>query len=98
MVLTVKVSGLTFAICGMLASVGLNKSLMAKKAKRSKNKRGLVALVSTVTGHRYVIRKNNINTPDKLERTKYDPNLRRRVLYKEMNKNLGRNEVKPRKK
>ena len=72
---------------------------MAKKTKKkSKNKRALVALVSTITGHRYVIRKNATNTPDKLERRKYDPIIRKVVLYKEMVKNLGRNEVKPRKK
>ena len=71
---------------------------MAKKTKRAKNKRSFVALVSTISGHRYVIRKNSINTPDKLERQKYDPLVRRTVLYKEMNKNLGRNVVKARKK
>ena len=72
---------------------------MAKKSKKkAKNKRSLVALVSTVTGHRYVIKKNSTNTPDKLERRKYDPLIRKTVVYKETSKNLGRNEVKPRKK
>ena len=72
---------------------------MAKKTKKkAKSRRALVALVSTISGHRYVIRKNNTNTPDKLERRKYDPLMRKVVLYKEVNKNLGRNEVKPRKK
>ena len=69
---------------------------MAKKTKKkAKSRRALVALVSTISGHRYIIRKNNINTPDKLERRKYDPLMRKVVLYKEVNKNLGRNEVKP---
>lgn len=68
------------------------------KKKTSKSKRGLIALVSPVSGHRYVVRKNSLNTPDKLERKKYDPLVRKVVLYKEVNKNLGRNEVKPRKK
>ena len=71
---------------------------MAKKAKKTKTKRLLVALVSSQSGHRYVIRKNSLNSPDKLERRKYDPLLRKVVLYKEVAKNLGRNEVKPRKK
>ena len=72
---------------------------MAKKTKKkAKNKRSLVALVSSVSGHRYVIKKNSTNTPDKLERRKYDPLARKVVVYKETAKNLGRNEVKPRKK
>ena len=71
---------------------------MAKKGKKTKTKRLLVALVSSESGHRYVIRKNSLNSPDKLERRKYDPLLRRVVVYKETAKNLGRNEVKPRKK
>ena len=58
----------------------------------------MVALLSTASGHRYVIRKNSLNTPDKLQRRKYDPLVRRTVLYKEINKNLGRNTVNPRKK
>lgn len=69
-----------------------------KKTKKAKSKRSLVALVSTVSGHRYVIRKNNLNTPDKMERRKYDPLIRKVAVYKEVAKNLGRNEVKPRKK
>ncbi|MCY3804278.1 MAG: 50S ribosomal protein L33 [Candidatus Saccharibacteria bacterium] len=72
---------------------------MAKKTKKkAKNRRSLVALISEATGHRYIIRKNNLNTPDKLKRRKYDPLIRKTVMYTEVNKNLGRNEVKPRKK
>lgn len=72
---------------------------MAKKTgKKAKNKRSLVALVSTVSGHRYVVKKNSLNTPDKLERRKYDPLVRKTVIYKETAKDLGRNVVKPRKK
>ena len=72
---------------------------MAKKSKKkTRSRRLLVALVSTQSGHRYVVRKNSLNTPDKLERRKYDPLLQKTVLYREVNKNLGRNEVKPRKK
>ena len=72
---------------------------MAKKTKKkAKNRRLLVALVSEATGHRYIIRKNSLNTPDKIKRRKYDPLIRKTVVYTEVNKNLGRNEVKPRKK
>ncbi len=68
---------------------------MAKKKSRSKtkSKRGLVALISQTTGHRRLATKNSLNTPDKLERRKYDPIARRVVVYRETNKNLGRNEV-----
>ncbi len=67
-------------------------------AKKSNTKRKIVALVSQLTGHRtYVTRKNTQNTPDKLELKKYDPKARKHALYVETKKNLGRNEVKPRK-
>lgn len=68
---------------------------MAKKT----DKRKLVGMVSEESGHRtYYTVKNTQNTPDKLELRKYDPTLRRHVLYVETKKNLGRNEVKARKK
>jgi large subunit ribosomal protein L33 len=58
---------------------------MAKKT----DKRKLVGMVSEESGHRtYYTVKNTQNTPDK----------RKHVLYVETKKNLGRNEVKPRKK
>ncbi|HUD06863.1 MAG TPA: 50S ribosomal protein L33 [Candidatus Saccharimonadales bacterium] len=62
------------------------------------DKRKLVGLVSEATGHRvYYTSKNQMNTPDKLSIKKYDPVLRKHVLFTETKKNLGRNEVKPRK-
>jgi large subunit ribosomal protein L33 len=62
---------------------------MAKKS----TKRRYVGLVSEVSGHRtYVTRKNTTNTPDKLKLRKYDPKVRKHVLYVETKKNLGRNE------
>lgn len=68
---------------------------MAKK----NTKRKIVGMVSEETGHRsYYTVKNTMNTPDKLELKKYDPIARKHVLYVETKKNLGRNEVKPRKK
>ena len=73
--------------------------VMAKKTKaKAKSRRALVAMVSELTGHRRLTTKNSLNTPDKLERRKYDPIAKKVVLYRETSKNLGRNEVKPRKK
>ena len=67
---------------------------MAKK----NTKRKLVGLVSDLSGHRtYYVKKNTQNTPDKLELRKYDPRLRKHVLFIETKKNLGRNEVKAKK-
>ncbi len=67
---------------------------MAKK----QGKRKLVGLVSEESGHRhYYTPKNTINTPDKLQLRKYDPVLRKHVLYVETKKSLGRNEVKKKK-
>lgn len=67
---------------------------MAKKG----DKRKIVGLVSEESGVRsYYTRKNTQNTPDKLELKKYDPILRKHVKFVETKKNLGRNEVKPKK-
>lgn len=67
-------------------------------AKKNNTKRKIIALVSQLTGHRtYVTRKNTQNTPDKLKLKKYDPVARKHAIYEETKKNLGRNEVKPRK-
>lgn len=62
---------------------------MAKKS----TKRKYVGLVSEASGHRtYITRKNTTNSPDKLKLRKYDPIVRKHVLYVETKKNLGRNE------
>lgn len=67
---------------------------MAKK----NTKRKLVGLVSEISGHRtYYTTKNTMNTSDKLVLKKYDPIARVHATYTETKKNLGRNEVKPRK-
>lgn len=43
-----------------------------------------IKLVSSAgTGHFYTTIKNKKNTPDKLERKKYDPVVRKHVAYKE---------------
>lgn len=46
--------------------------------------RDKIKLVSTAgTGHFYTTDKNKRRTPDKLEFKKYDPVVRKHVLYKE---------------
>jgi large subunit ribosomal protein L33 len=67
---------------------------MAKK----NTKRKLVGLVSALSGHRtYYTSKNTQNTTEKISLKKYDPIARKHALYTETKKNLGRNEIKPRK-
>lgn len=67
-------------------------------AKTSKSKRKLVGLVSEASGHRtYYTVKNTQNTTEKLSLKKFDPLTRKHELYVETKKNLGRNEIKPRK-
>lgn len=67
-------------------------------AKKSNTKRKLVGLVSEESGIRqYYTKKNTMNTPDKLTLRKYDPVLRKHVVFTETKKNLGRNEVKEKK-
>ena len=67
---------------------------MAKKG----DKRKIIGLVSEESGERiYYTKKNTMNTPDKLSLRKYSPKLRKHVVFTEVKKNLGRNEVKPRK-
>jgi large subunit ribosomal protein L33 len=57
-------------------------------------KRKLIGMVSTASGYRtYVTIKNTLNTPDKLKLRKYDPIVRKHVLFEETKKNLGRNEA-----
>jgi large subunit ribosomal protein L33 len=67
---------------------------MAKKGE----KRKIIGMVSEESKERiYYTTKNTMNTPDKLELRKYSPKLRKHVLFVETKKNLGRNEVKPKK-
>lgn len=49
-----------------------------------KGNRDLVRMVSSAkTGHFYTTDKNKRNNPDKLEMKKFDPVVRKHVLYKE---------------
>ena len=46
--------------------------------------RDKIKLVSSAgTGHFYTTTKNKRNTPDKIEMKKFDPRIRKRVMYKE---------------
>ncbi|MEL0199067.1 MAG: 50S ribosomal protein L33, partial [Gammaproteobacteria bacterium] len=38
---------------------------------------------SAGTGHFYTTDKNKTSTPDKIEMMKFDPKIRKRVIYKE---------------
>jgi len=72
------------------------KGYMAKGT--SKSKRKLFGMVSEESGQRtYYTKKNPMNSQEKLTLRKYDPKLRKHVKYSESKKNLGRNEVKPKK-
>ena len=51
---------------------------MAKKGARV-----LVKMRSTESGHMYITEKNRRNDPSRLELMKYDPHVRRHVLYRE---------------
>ena len=51
-------------------------------AKR-KGARVLVKMKSTESGHQYLTEKNRRNDPQRLELKKYDPMVRRHVLYRE---------------
>lgn len=51
---------------------------MAKKGNRI-----LVKMRSTESGHIYITYKNRRNDPNRLELKKYDPFVRRHVIYKE---------------
>lgn len=42
-----------------------------------------IKLISTESSHFYTTMKNKRNTPDKLRRKKYDPIVRKHVMYEE---------------
>jgi large subunit ribosomal protein L33 len=63
---------------------------------KKNTKRKLVGLVSDLSGHRTYYTSKNKDT-DKLVLKKYDPIARAHATYTETKKNLGRNEIKPRK-
>lgn len=48
-----------------------------------KNREKIKMISSAGTGHYYTTTKNKRNTPDKLKFKKYDPIIRKHVLYNE---------------
>ena len=93
---------ITFIKTSSSSNIFTNPTLHAKifpiMSKKSNTKRKLVGLVSEESGIRaYYTKKNTMNTPDKLSLKKYDPVLRKHVVFVETKKNLGRNEVKEKK-
>ena len=53
-------------------------------AAKSKDKRPIIKLRSTAdTGYVYVTRKNKVNSRERLELKKYDPVVRKHVIFKE---------------
>lgn len=52
-------------------------------ASKKKGARVLVKMRSTESHHMYLTEKNRRNDPSRLELRKYDPVLRRHVMYKE---------------
>lgn len=62
----------------MLAAKKFREYTMAKSAREK------IRLVSSAgTGHFYTTDKNKRNMPDKMEIKKYDPTIRKHVIYKE---------------
>jgi large subunit ribosomal protein L33 len=52
-------------------------------AKKSKDARSYVKLVSSESSHCYFVQKNRNNTKNRLELRKFDPIVRKHVMYKE---------------
>jgi len=52
-------------------------------AKKSKDARSYVKMVSSESAHCYFVQKNRNNTKNRIELRKYDPTVRKHVLYKE---------------
>ncbi len=52
-------------------------------AKKSKDARSYVKIVSSESPHCYFVQKNRNNTKNRLELRKYDPTVRKHVMYKE---------------
>jgi len=51
-----------------------------------KNREKIKMISSAGTGHYYTTTKNKRNTPDKLKLKKYDPIIRKHILYNELDR------------
>ena len=52
-------------------------------AKKSKEARSYIKMQSSESSHCYYLQKNRNNTKDRLQLKKYDPVVRKHVMYKE---------------
>ena len=52
-------------------------------AKKSGENRIIITMRSSESGHSYVTYKNKRNDPTRIELKKYDPTVRKHVLFKE---------------
>ncbi len=52
-------------------------------AKKSKDARSYIKLVSSESSHCYFVQKNRNNTKNRLELRKFDPIVRKHVMYTE---------------
>jgi large subunit ribosomal protein L33 len=52
-------------------------------AKKSKDARNYVKMQSSESTHCYYLQKNRNNTKDRMQLRKYDPIVRKQVIYKE---------------
>jgi large subunit ribosomal protein L33 len=53
---------------------------------KGKEARHIIKLQSSESSHCYFTEKNKNNTKDRIQLKKYDPTLRKRVMYKEAGK------------
>ena len=53
---------------------------------KGKEARGTIKLVSSESDHCYYTEKNRNNTKERIQLRKYDPKVRRHVMYKEAGK------------
>ncbi len=50
---------------------------------KTKGNREIIKLRSTESGHVYTTKKNKVNTTSRLELKKFDPVIRKHVIYRE---------------
>jgi len=76
---------LNFSYLKLLTRLIETNQTFEKKRKNNmaKGKRENIKLKSTESAHTYYTTKNKANTPQRLEFKKFDPTLRRHVLYRE---------------
>ena len=72
-------------VTGSIPVVSSNFFLIEVEMAKSKNARQNIILESTAkTGYRYTTQKNKRNHPARVEFKKYDPVIRKHVIFKEI--------------